>query len=347
MKKFGIPSLFDICVILFLIILPLLNVERYPRELMQGIFLVFGTICLMCLGYMMRPRRNYESIPLALLAILSFIYLFWKNWYVGPFSRHWANWNLMNEGFLYVFFGIFLIKTIVCNAKSYGWYYIPIIGCVLYLIFGVGFNLAGATRCAWIEIAKGVDVWTALDRGWSMTPILAVLIGGGITLLRCQRWRRWAIVAWIWGINVSIYKWPYICQKWAVRPDMWKFMIKRIADSKFMGWGFYQTLNTQGGFVAPELKGSEQIMKRWAVGLSGGWRQNDFGEITEYLGVIALGIIICFIIRTLYKARPSIAYFLAVSSVVLCFFQRTIFHPVKAGIILAVIALLILEKKED
>lgn len=324
--------MFDLCVILFIILLPIVNISRYPQELTQSIFFVFGTIFLMLIGYMQKPLRLYKNTPLALLGILSFTYLFYKNWYVGSLTKQWINFNLMAEGFLYVLFGILLIKTIVENAKRYHLYYIALIVVILSWFGYTVFDMQG------------------LGKGWSMTPILAFSMAGVVTLAMHRKARPYAIVAGLMGIVALILKWDcFLGVKWRCRIDFWKFCVNRIIESKGLGHGFVQNFNCRDGFVSRELWDvSFPSLVKWTGAGSPmvGWRNNDFLEITEYLGVIVLGLIVWFIVQTLNKAKISLAYFLFVSSIIMCFFQRTIFHPVKGGIIAVIIALMIMENKK-
>jgi hypothetical protein len=188
-----------------------------------------------------------------------------------------------------------------------------------------------------------------LGRGWSMTPIFALLGGGILTLARIKRARLWAYGAGITGfLAVSLNMRYFFEAKWLCRIDFWKFTVARIMLSKGLGFGFIQNFNARHGFVSKELWSDIPILERWVANnhVVVGWRNNDLLELGEYLGVIAMGLAIWLIVQLLNKAKPSMIYFLTVSAVIMCFFQRTMFHPVKAGIILIIVSLLILKKKE-
>lgn len=316
--------MFDIFVILFIIILPIINVNQYPQEMIQSVFLIFGTIFLMCIGYMQKAKREYRNIPLALLTILSLIYLFAKNWHVGSLSCNWLNWYLMNEGFLYLFFGIFLIKTIVTYAKRYRFYYVALITVIAFWLWNYCLDMHG---------------W---GKGWTMTPLLAFSIGGVLTLARHAKTRICSIGIGLIGLSAVIYKWHWLWGvKWRARPDFWKYTVHRVITSKWLGHGFDQGLNAKDGLVSVRMKEAVPFIQKWL----GGWRNNDYLEIAEYLGVIALMLITWFIIQTLLGSKANLAYFLFVSAIIMCFFQRSMFHPVKAGLILIITSLVLLEKR--
>lgn len=319
-----LPSFFDMCVLVFITILPLVSVENWDRNMVQGIIFVFGTIFLMGVGFMLEPRRHYRSIALTVLVFISFIHVFWHSFIrsiggekLPDFLTFWASFSLLAEGFMYIFFGALLIKTIVENAKNYGWYYIPI----LYYI-GVYFH------------NKVFDIPTNQYFGWSMSPIMACGLATIIVLFRINK--KVSLVAIIPMLILTIVKWKRLVMKWGARPVRWWYTILKIRDGWFLGTGFDDKISAKDGFVFNPVKGPHQ---GW------GWRHNDLLELGEFLGVIAMIAVVCFIIRNLYKAKISIAYYLAIAATLLCLFQRTMFFPMRGGIIVVIAALLILENR--
>ena len=319
-KHFGIPNFFDLAVISFLIILPVYRFRTYSTEMMKGILLVYVPIGLLCLSLGMKERRQYNSTPLMVLTFCSMVHVFWHSFHglklKDGFFDFWLSWSLLNEGFIYMVFGCYFIYAIVRNAKEWGWYYIPI---VAWLINHVRLSM--------------ID-------DWSMTPILAVCGSGAIFLLLKFK-NKWLSLAAVGsGLGIAIYKWDYLWGiKWISRPDFWKGVISRIKLEP-LGYGFYHTLNTMIGLVAPEHKGFEYVIDRWGRG----WRQNDLLEFGEYMGVVAVLVLLWFIVDLLWKSRLGLAFFLVVVSLLMCFFQRTMYFPAKAGLIQVSVALLILEK---
>ena len=334
-KHLGAPSVFDICAILFIVIFPLLGFTSIRRgidtRLLQALWLVFGTTILMGVSLACSKRREYKSLPLALLTLWTLV-----NVYIHTFrpmldpenlavavGHAWLTWEVMCEGFVYIFFAVFLIRTIATYAKSWGWYYLPLI-----FSFTMAYDYT---------FAKGMT-----PGDWSMTPILAVCIGGTLTLVRIKKTRIWANIPLIMGIVAVVYKWNYIWKvKWVSRPDFWKVALQRLHLSKYLGHGFYHTVNTKDGLVAPRLEGSQvaYVIERWGMG----WRQNDLLEYGEYAGAIGMLLVAWFFIHTLWKGKPGFAYFLALSMSIMCLVQRTMFFPNKAGIVLIALSLLILE----
>jgi hypothetical protein len=178
--------------------------------------------------------------------------------------------------------------------------------------------------------------------GWSMTLLLSLVLAGFITLLLKKKWKL-SIPIGLLGLGVIIYKWSYLWKsKWISRPDVWIATIKRIVHSKGLGYGFYHTVNTATGLISPELQEFSEPVGRWGRY----WRHNDFLEITEYLGVIAFICIVWFVVETLWKTKLGLAFYLGLSALLMCCFQRTMFFPVQAGIIEVIIALIIIDKYE-
>jgi hypothetical protein len=321
-KHLGTPSVFDIATILFIIGLPLFKF-RFNRAMMQGIFLVFGIITLMCISVGVKKQRDYKSIPLSLLALWGIVGVFWHSFKEATdFGLVWINWSLLNEGFLYIFLGVFLILTIVRYAKSWGWYY-P----ALLFAFGYGW-----------KNAFGVNA----DGDWSMTPILAVLLGIIFAMLRKVK-RIWLTVpVMATFVGVVLYKWDYIWKtKWVCRPDVWKATIERIIHSKWwMGHGFYHTINTRLGLISPEHKEFEYLIWHYQGQF---WRHNDLFEFGEYAGIIGMLAVAFFVGRLLFTVKPGLSCFFVVTTILMCMFQRTIYFPVKGGLIAVAWSLGVLE----
>ncbi len=103
------PTFFDICVGLFIL------VPWIKGDSGRSIFIVFYSAFLVCLSMTMRPKRQYRSLPLSLLAIWSLINVFIHSYDLSPTSGSflYKNYYLMIEGFLFILFGILFIRTVV------------------------------------------------------------------------------------------------------------------------------------------------------------------------------------------------------------------------------------------
>src|SRR3990167_10148780 len=103
------PSLFDLCVVGFIFI-PWVKGDHN-----KSLFLVFYTIFLLALSFMMKPKREYRSLPLSLLALWSMLGLFIHSFALYPRSLtyQYKIYYLMVEGFLYILFGVIFIRTVI------------------------------------------------------------------------------------------------------------------------------------------------------------------------------------------------------------------------------------------
>ena len=104
LKSMRAPSIFDLAVIAFILILPMFKYVEQAK-----LFFIFGIVCLMFIG---RNRRVYNSLPLSLLALWGVANVFIHSYgNQGDFASKWISWCMLNEGFIYLFFGILLIFT--------------------------------------------------------------------------------------------------------------------------------------------------------------------------------------------------------------------------------------------
>ena len=330
-KKWGIPSLFDVCVMVAICVLPFTRAKGLSWMAGKSVFLVYSSIFLICLSMCLKPRREYKSIPLMILAVWSLSCVFRYNYYVGSASSAWMNWNLMNEGFIYVFFGVLLIRTVVVYAKAYRWYYIPI--GMMFLLY---------IRIALIGDASGM---------WSMTPLMAPCMAVVVMLYARRKWFLFT-VATLLAITLALSKWvvdkdryiPWIVYKFKMRPIMWTNMIAGYCNPKMefqpglmdrpFGRGFSHLWNNRPGWF-------------WSGPLDG-WAfiQNDLIELGRNLGIIAMGCALWFFIDLLSKGKHnSVAYFFVLTVVCASMFQRTMHFPIQGGIVVYMISLLILENK--
>lgn len=349
-KNLGVPSVFDIFIITFILIFPHLRIANVQLLLLRGLLLLYGAIFCMCVALYLPERREYRSQALSLLAMWGLFNIFYHS-FVPMLDKEgvdflvaWGNWSLLNEGFLNLLCGVWLITLIVRYAKSWGWYYIPLLIYLIHYVLYVGFDIS-KIEVSFMGMHSGKWQMLTGDIGWSMTPIFAVLASGTITLLK--KFKKWwlLIPLSIPAAIIGVYKWDYIVGvKLISRPDFWKFTLNRIWLSKFfLGHGYYHTINTKEGLVASELEGAEYIIERWGRG----WRQSDFLEFGEYMGIIGMALVFWFFGNLLWRGKAGLAYFFVLTGVLMCLVQRTIYFPQKAIWILSAVSLLILETKKE
>lgn len=333
------PSLFDVLIGGFLFI-PWL---KSPWQ--RSVFFVFYIFFLVIISLSLKPKREYKSIPLSLIALWSFIGVFVHSFAIYPTSRtlSYINYYLAIEGFLYIFAGVLFVITVIRYSTN--------------------------LRFILILLPIAIFPWYSVI-AWkgSVTPIAALSVAIVMYLFLSKR-PKWGIVALIWGITGAVLKWSWICMKFTCRPMVWHQMVVNM---------FYRPLRTVGKEVIdPGIELSPFLdkiipanIKPWLAGLVGkgfsdyldpeytwvdkdvfGWsyQQNDYMFLAGALGPIMLIFIIWFIIKSLKQIGIQPALILFMALIISCFFQLTMWFPDKAGIYLIVGSFAICEgiKKEE
>lgn len=341
------PSFFDLCVGGFLYI------TCFYNKWEKGVFLVFYTVFLVIISICMKPKREYRSLPLALLALWSLANVFIHSFAIYPISASslYPNFYLMVEGFLYILFGILFLRTVIIYSTNlrYIYFLIPI------------------TIIPW---------YTRLIYVGSTTPVAALGLGIVIYLFLAKRFI-WGAICSIMGIVAVWLNWSWICMKFTCRPMVWHQLIinmfyrpVRMIDTDIIDPGIELSPFLERFFnnIFPNFA---TTIKPWLAGLFGGgfsqylsgeyiwvdkdkfgwiYRHNDYWHLAECLGPITLVFVIWFIISSLRTIgmQPVLILFMAV--ILICFFQLTMFIPDRAGIYLMIGAICITEglrRRED
>jgi len=279
LKHFGSPTVFDAAVITLVLTMPIFTFREYSASMMRNILFIFGGLAIFVLSITMEPKRKFKSQSLCALVLWSMFHVFYHSFKNAEFGLVWINWSLLNEGFIYILVGTVYIYTIVNYSSARGWYYIALL------------------------IGLGIAYRRIFGEDWSMTPIIAVLLSGIITLvLRFRNWKI-AIAGFSSLLCLILYKWNYIWGvKWISRPDFWKATLSRFT---FLGRGFYHTINTMRGFVAADHSEFSYVIQRWGIG----WRQNDFLEFGEYVGIVGVVLLLWFIIGLIIGSKVGFGFF--------------------------------------
>jgi hypothetical protein len=210
---------------------------------------------------------------------------------------------MMNEGCMYFIAAAALITTIIKYAKSYGWYYLAVIGVITGWF--LQFVLPMRSNSPLMALFMPIPIMLIKARERLLAGFSLALIG---------------LVAW--------FRWDWLIYKFRMRPVMWG---KFGSQLTFTGNGFPHDIKSVTGWY-------------WS-GRHDGYcfMHNDPLEFAMSQGVIGLVLLGWFMVTVLYKTKMSLAWYLCMSAAFLCMFQRTMFFPIQAGIILIVIALTILE----
>jgi hypothetical protein len=312
-----VPSFFDFCVAVFLIIPFITN------NTAQMIMFVFYIIFLICLSMGLTPQRNYKSTPLMLLALWSLIGVFVHSFAVSKESitYKYLNVYLMSEGFIYIFFGILFLITVIKYSTNLKFLYflLPI---ALIPTFKMEIFITGLTY---------IPRWNLKDFTFWGSIATAVFI---YFLLR----RKYIIVFFIslWGLFMIGFLNKLIMTRFVCRPLVWQQLVKEIFQHPLFGTGFSKGIFPPDNLLLVEKYGYV-------------FRHNDYLSLGAYLGISAMIIAVWFVVETIKKVgiRPELILILSIA--IMCFFQLTMFKFSNAAIYLTIGALVIQEniKKQE
>lgn len=336
------PSLFDLCVGCFLFI-PMLHGNHD-----KAVFLVFYAVFLVIVSWLMKPKRQYRSLPLTLLAFWSLLGVFIHSFDIwwGSRTMLYLNYYLMVEGFLYVFFGILFVITVVKYSTN-----------IRFILILLPFAL--------------IPWYAGLLWKGSVTPIAALGIAIVIYLFLTKR-LLWGAMASGIGIVSAWLNWSWICMKFASRPLVWHQLIVNMFYHPMRRMEGVGDIHDPGIQLSPFLEkfcnnhfaDFADKVKPWLAGIVGsgfsdyldpeytwvdkdvfGWsyKQNDYFFLAEALGPITLILMAWFIISSLRKIGIQPALILFMALIISSFFQLTMYFPDKAGIYLLIGAFAIIE----
>lgn len=326
-----VPSIFDLCVA------GLLFIPRLGDEWNKGTFLISYSAFLVALGLMMKPKREYRNIPLSLIAIWSLINVFIHSFEVSARQITFAivNYELMMEGFLYIFLAALFIITVVRHATNLKFIYIIIPFAIIPWFLGL--------------VHQG-----------STTPVAALGIAIIVYLFVSKR-RVIGLLCSITGIVGAVLNWKWICMKWACRPLIWHQLAKNVVyrEVRYIDGQVIDPGMQLSPFLEEFIKGKPLLIqvKPWLASIFGGgfentinnkymwvdkdlfgwsYMQNDFLHFGQCLGPVALILLAWFIIDCFRKIGCSVYAIPFLTVVLICFFQLTMWQPGKAGIYLLI-----------
>lgn len=299
------PSIFD------LFVAGTLSIVLLRDKFHQGMFLVFYSVFILILTIVMKPKRNYISIPLFLIVLWSFFMIFVHNKIEivpGNFMNYWLNVSIMFEGFIYILFGFFLLRNIIVYSTNLKF---------IFLLLPI----------ALIPIMKVNAI------GGRMTIPMAFILSVLIYFF-LNRKIFWGLVIGIVSLTEVICLWPYIQTKFACRPYIWIEMLREIKSHPFIGSGFDHTLKPDNMTWVHKIG---NMVYGWI------YRHNDLLSIGAYLGVIVTILLIWFIVESLFKIGKSGYLIPFLTILITSLFQLTFFEPVKATICLVLIGVCVKE----
>lgn len=304
------PSLFDV------LASGILLITFFNGSFLRGTYFIFYSVGLICMTMILKRKREYISLPLTLFLLWSLFMVFNHNEIklipIDVIMNHYFNVTLMSEGFIYIFIGIFLFKTLIEYSTNLKFIY-------LLLPFSL------------IPLSKFYVY------GARITPVLAIGLGFLIYLILRKKY----LLSWIITLPISIFvilNWKWVLSKFACRPYVFVELIKQIGEHPFIGSGFNHTLYP-----------NNMIWVRKIGNIVYGWiyRHNDFLSIGAYLGIFTLICVIWFMVESVRKIGIRMYLLPILIICIMASFQMTMFEPDKAAICLVLIAISIKETLKE
>jgi len=299
----SLPSMFDI------LVAGIFGITFLPSTFLRGTFFVFYSLFIICVTLFLKPKRQYTSIPLALLTLWSFAMIFVHNNITvvnNSIVNRYFNIAIMYEGFIYLFVGVLLFRSIIIYSKQPMW----ILLCLPISI---------------IPLIKD-----SLYMG-SMSMIAAIVVSC-IIYLFINRRMVWVNILMLLSVITSVIIWKWIALKFVCRPYAWVELLRNIKEHPFVGSGFNHTLLPDNMIWVKKIG---TVTYGWI------WAHNDYLNLASYLGVITLIFMAWFITETLKRIGKTVYLIPFLTIVIASCFQITMFFPDKAAICIVVAAVCI------
>jgi hypothetical protein len=218
-------------------------------------------------------------------------------------AYNWVNYCLMSEGFIYLFFSIWFLRTVSTHSVNLRW--------------------------LWFTIPFAIyPIVVFMLRTRQMSFLLSFALATLIYLIMTKRYKIY-IVALIFTIVLVISKYQWILFKWNCRPYSWIELGRQIMEHPFVGTGYNKTLIPDNMMWIRQIG---NVVYGWL------WRQNDYLSIASFLGLPIL-IPIAMFLKDLFMRFRKFAYVVLFMAFCLTsFMQITMFVPEKALIVITLLS---------
>lgn len=290
------PTIFDLGVI------SIMFITFIQSNFYRSVYFVFSSIFIFILSLFLDKKRKYVSIPLYLLLVWAFFMMFvhTKAKFVeNPLFNYYFNVSIMFEGFIFIFAGVLLLKSIIENISDVG---------AKIVLFSMPIFLVPLLK---IDFMLG-----------RMTIVLSLILGIAIYFMVKRVWFVFMLLVW-GGISIVLLNWQWVVMKWQCRPYIWVELIRQIKENPLFGTGFSHDLGRDNMIFVREI---------WGHTYGYVFRHNDFLSLTAYLGLIVLPLLLWYVVSTLKIVWKTIYLIPILSICILCFFQMTMFVADKAVI---------------
>ncbi len=256
-------AIFNLALKVFLFLSPIFFFRTQSLSQAQGMFFVFGSFALFGMSLGLEAKREFSNPWLALFLLWALIRVFVGGNFDNS-ANEWFNFWLSAAGFIYVFAGVLLFRTVYCHAENPKSYLTPILAvCSINLIlviaqlFGHDFMWHNAQSIGgFLGISSQLGQYSALS-----IPILAfinpwliiipwitlyasgsissmVALSAGMIFLCWQRKKKWLLLFLIMPILLGCLNYKAIASKWQCRPIMWEKTLKVIMKKPYLGYGY-------------------------------------------------------------------------------------------------------------
>jgi len=306
------PTLFDIVAVVGVIGM------GFVIEDLKGLYLIFYSITIVCLGFHQRLQRNIRASGLALIALCGLTNLFLHSFaiYYKSITFQYLNVYLMLEGFIYILFGSLLFYTLATKGNNLRLFAITL---PIAALGWIKYGLHGGQISVFFALLVGFIVYLALQRRFILLHLLICLALCVIIFCPLK----------IGGNDTHLLGWMKM--KFSLRPAAWMELYKLIWVHPFIGEGFNKFIGQDNNSIV--LWNSTKTVVMNCL-----YRQNDYLNIAVLYGapiLIAIGV---FIKEGFSRLRNSwmLAPFMAIC--ILAFVQMTFFCPDKALVLLCTTA---------
>ena len=302
--KNRLPSMFDVAVA------GILYITFISNQFLQGTFLVFYSLFIFSLTFLMKPQREYKSIPLALLVLWSLAMVFVHNKIkvipTNSIMNYYFNVAIMSEGFIYILAGVMLFRSVIMYSK------------------GPNFIFALLPLSLIPLLKQGIHTGSI--------TIGAALIMSMIIFLFLNREKWVAVLLTVASLTMASLMWPWINMKFICRPYVWIELLRQIKEHPFIGKGFNHTLLPDNMIWVRKIG---TVIYGWL------WAHNDYLNLAACLGAIVLVFLAWFVIETIRRIGNTVYLIPFLTIAIAACFQITMFMPDKAAVCILISAICI------
>ena len=304
----------------FLISIPVYwELQRW--SILQSNYFTFGILSLFILTFMLDKKRDLKNIWIGFGLLLSLISIFTHSYYISEFTKKFATFSLMSEGFIYLLCGSLLFK----------------------IIYEYGEKDLRKYPFLWIALSA-LLIKAFIDKSFS--PICSLLVCFIIYLFKNKKYT----IGYFMSLPIFVGILKYYNELWLnLQPRLWAWlvMIKEIIKYP-LGKGFSNTIN--GNVIECDM--FEKWGANWgAVSATDKgllvFPHNDYLNITMNLGAVSLLIIIGLFIWIFKGVKFDLLAFGCLAILITAFFQTTFYFPSNAILYVPLFSLLGVRKNVE